>query len=442
MLAVLCASLLLVGMDLTVLHVAVPTLTRRLLPGPTELLWIVDAYSLTVAALLVTAGTLGDRIGRKRVLLAGFAVFGLASAAAALCTAPVPLIAARVALGAGAAMIMAATVSVIRTVFPDDRERALAIGLWTASHSVGASLGPVVGGLLLERFWWGSVFLVNVPIVALALVFGARLVPNSRNPAPRRWDLGSAALSIAGLAAAVFALKRFGEHGSVDLGAAAGAAIGAALLCWFVARQRRSRTPLLDLSLFGDRRFAMATVSVLGCFGCYTALLFLLAQRFQLVDGDSPLGAGRTLLPMAVANAIGAVVAPRLAVWWGRRWIVFAGLALFAVTLAGYAVTGTPAVLAGAGLGAGFVMTLGADAIMAAARPERAGEASAIQETSFELGAGLGVAVLGTVAFGPGFLAAVWTATGLLAVLSVLSAVLLRDQRTAASASGNVKAPA
>ena len=412
-LAVLCASLLLAGIDLTVLHVAVPTLTRELLPSGNELLWIVDIYPLTVAALLVTFGTLADRIGRKRLVLGGLLVFGLASVGAALSGSPAQLIAARGGLGVGAAMFMAATVAIIRQVFTDRRERALALGLWTAANSVGAAVGPALGGMLLERWWWGAIFLVNVPVVLIAAVAGAWVVPESRDPVRRRWDALSALISIAGLFAVVFALKRTADKISMDpTGLGLGAA-GLALLVVFVRRQRRTRHPLLDLSLFADRRFSVATLCVLVCFGCYATLLFFASQLLQLVAGNTPLQSGLALVPLAVASGAGAVTAPWLSVRFGHRWVIvgallgfacgFTGLATVFVHVDGAAsggavgLTSLLAWLVLSGLGAGMVMTMGADAIMSTARADRAGEAGAIQETSFELGSGVGIAVLGTV---------------------------------------------
>ncbi|MEU3063819.1 MFS transporter [Streptomyces subrutilus] len=403
-LAVLSTSLLLCGIDLTVLHVAVPSMSRELHPSGVQLLWIVDIYSLTLASLLVTCGTLGDRIGRKRMVLCGFALFGLASAAAAFSSTTPQLIAARVALGVGAAMIMASTVAIIRVVFTDDRERAVAIGIWTAAHSVGATIGPLVGGVVTEHWGWGAVFLVNVPIVLVILVVGARFIPESKNPAPRHWDLASVALSITGLAGVVYALKQAGEHLSVDWKILVTALGGALLLYAFVRRQRRLAEPLLDFSLFADRRFSTATLCVISCFGSYVALLFFLTQWLQQVGEYSPLRAGLALMPLAAANAVGATTGPWLSARWGNRAALTGALGVFAAALAVLALFGTAgqyASLAGpllvAGYGAGVVMTLGADSIMSAARPERSGEAAAIQETSFELGAGLGVAVLGTV---------------------------------------------
>ncbi|MEV5432543.1 MFS transporter [Streptomyces sp. NPDC052701] len=403
-LAVVSGSLLLCGIDLTVLHVAVPSMSRDLQPSAAQLLWIVDVYSLALAALLVTCGTLGDRIGRRRMVLSGFLTFGLASAACAFSTSTAQLIAARAALGVAAAMIMASTVAIIRVVFTDDRERALAIGVWTSAHSAGATIGPLIGGLVAERWGWSAVFLVNVPVIVVILTVGARVIPESKNPVPRRWDLTSVVLSVTGLAGVVYALKQAGEHAGVNTTILVTAVGGALLLYVFVRRQRRLAEPLLDFSLFGERRFTTATLCVIGCFGSYVALLFFLTQWLQQVGGYSPLLAGLSLMPPAGANAVGAITAPRAARRWGNRRTLTGALSLFAAAYAAIAAVGDTAhygmllpPLLAAGYGAGIVMTLGADSIMSAAQPERSGEAAAIQETSFELGAGLGVAILGTV---------------------------------------------
>ncbi|RKT88773.1 MFS transporter, DHA2 family, multidrug resistance protein [Saccharopolyspora antimicrobica] len=402
-LGILCTTLLLVGMDLTILHVAVPTLSQQLLPSASQLLWMVDSYPLTVAAFLVTCGTLSDRIGRKKVLLGGFAVFGLASAGAAFATTPVVLIGFRAALGFGAAMIAAATVAIIRITFPDARERAFAIGVWSACHSAGAAIGPIAAGFLLEHFWWGSVFLINVPVVLVALVVGAVVVPESKDEVRRRWDALSAVMSVLGLGGLVYALKQIGEHGSVSAPNLMIGVVAVALLIAFVVRQRRIREPLLDLSLFADRKFSVATGAILASFAGYIALMFFATQHFQLVSGYSPLLAGAALLPMAAANAVGAVLAPNVAAVLSDRVAITLALLVFGGSMLGLALLGpgsgygvVVALLAGSGLGVGVVTTLGSDVIMSAADPSRAGAAGAIQETSFELGSGLGIVVLGT----------------------------------------------
>ncbi|MFJ9852277.1 MFS transporter [Streptomyces sp. NPDC101150] len=394
------------GMDLTILNVALPTLGRELLPSSSQLLWITDGYPLTVAATLVVCSTLGDRLGRKRLLMAGLATFALSSFVAALASAPGQLIAARAVQGLGYSMMLSSTVVIIRVLFPVARERALAYGLWVASSSTGAALGPVLGGALVEKFFWGAVFLVNVPIAVLAMVIGAVLVPESRNPGAPRFDVPSAALSILGLAGAVYALQHIGQPEKLSPVTVAVGVLGVALLVAFTVRQRRIANPLLDMRLFADRRFSVSTVAILICYGTYTGLLFLLTQQLQLVNGYSPLTAGLTLVPVAVASAVGGVAAPKLSAAVGNRWGVTAGvsvLALALIALAVFGAAGNLAALIGVGLGAGMVMTLGADQMMAAAPSERAAEAGAVQEVGFSLGAGLGVAAMGiivTVAYG------------------------------------------
>lgn len=399
-LAVLCASLLMVGMDLTVLHVAVPAVSRQLLPTAAQLVWIVDVYALVVAACLLTFGTLGDRFGRKRILVLGFAVFGSASAGAAVSADPAQLIVARAALGVGGAMIMSSTPAIVRILFPDDRERARAVGLWVASYSVGVSLGPLLSGALLERFWWGAAFLINLPIAGVAVVGGLLLVPESRDPRPHRWDWIGALLSALGLGAVVYALQQVGDGGGAPVPSWVIAVAGLSLLVGFVMRQRRIGNPLLDLSLFTDRRFSVAALCVVGCYGAYAALLFLLTQRLQLIDGYSPLRAGLMLTPLAVANGLGSALAPRSGTLFGRHRGLAAGLLLLALALLSFSVFGSADNYAGlvlAGLGSGAVMTLGSDAMLGSARPECAGAVGAIQETSFSFGAGLGLALFGTI---------------------------------------------
>ncbi|WEH36416.1 MFS transporter [Streptomyces sp. AM 4-1-1] len=405
-LAVLLAGMLMGGMDLTILNVALPTVGRELLPSSSELLWITDGYPLTVAATLVVCSTVGDRVGRKRLLVTGVSTFALASLAAALSSAPGQLIAARAVQGLGYAMMLSSTVVIIRVVFPVARERSLAYGLWVASSSTGAALGPVLGGVLVEKYSWGAVFLVNVPIAVLAVVAVIVLVPESRNPDARRFDVPSALLSILGLAGAVYALQHIGQPGNLSPVTIAVGVASVALLVTFTVRQRRITNPLLDMRLFTDRRFSVSTVSILVCYGAYTGLLFLLTQQLQLVDGYSPLKSGLTLVPVAVASALGGVVAPKLAAAVGNRWGVTTGVSVLAVALialAAFGAAGNLASLVGVGLGAGMVMTLGADSMMTAAPPERAAEAGAVQEVGFSLGAGLGVAAMGiivTLAYG------------------------------------------
>ena len=403
-LAVLSACMFLVGMDLTVLNVAAPTLSRLLLPSRVELLWILDAYSLAVAAFVVTCGTVGDRIGRKRMLLFGLAVFGIGSLGAAFAQSPLQLIVARAVLGVGAAAIMATAVAVIRVIFTSREDRTFAIGLWAAGHSVGAAGGPILGGFLVEHFWWGSVFLVNVPIVVASLFLAWRVIPESRDRAPRRWDPLSVVLSVAGVGGLLYWLKRLGGYGFETTACVVGLFALAALVA-FIRRQRRLAQPLLDLSLFADRHFSVPVGCVLAGFGSTPAMLFLLTQKFQLLDGWSPLSAGLGLVPWTAASGIGGTVAPLLARHVGHRSAMTGGLGLFAASLAAVGLASSSAghaifeiLLALAGLGLGVAMPLAGDTMMSAATAERAGEAAAVQEISFELGAALGIVVLDTFA--------------------------------------------
>ncbi|GAA3465675.1 MFS transporter [Nonomuraea roseola] len=400
-LVLLCLSLLLITVDATVLHIAVPALTAALEPSSVELLWIIDAYSLIVAPLLIMFGTLGDRYGRKRLVLWGYVLFGLASAAAAFAPTPLTLILARGLLGVGGAMIMPATLSIIRQVFTDRRERALALGVWSAVAAAGAAVGPLIGGLLVQHFWWGAVFLINVPILLALLPAASRLLPESRRLTGRPWDATSAALSVFGILALAFGLKEAGA------GHAAGLAVlltGAGLLVWFVRRQRRLPHPLLDVGLFKDRAFATGVAGVL--FGVFSlvGLQLMLAQYLQLVLGDSPLRAALRMLPLVLSAIAGGLAAASVLRRIGMRATMSGGLALVAVSLTptlSWGVEAHPIMLAicfvGIGFGLQVALLAASDTIMSAAPEARAGGAAAIEETAYELGAGLGVAVLGTI---------------------------------------------
>lgn len=400
-LTLLCFSLLLIAVDATVLHIAVPALTAALEPSSVELLWIIDAYSLVVAPLLLTFGTLGDRHGRKRLVLAGYLVFGAASAAAAFAPTPTTLIAARALLGIGGAMIMPATLSIIRQVFTDRRERAIALGVWSAVAAAGAAVGPLIGGLLVEHLWWGAVFLINVPILLVLLPTAVRILPESRPRTSQPWDAPSALLSVLGVLALAFGLK---EAGSGQLGGVAAFLCGAGLLVWFVRRQRRLPFPLLDLGLFRQRAFSVGVAAVLLTVFALVGLELMLAQYLQLVLGDSPLAAAVRMLPLMIASVAGGLAGARLLRRVGLRATMSGGLALTTLSLfppLGWGTEPHPLVLAlcfiGIGFGIQVTLLAASDTIMSSAPESRAGCAAAIEETAYELGAGLGVAVLGTV---------------------------------------------
>ena len=303
-LGVLCASLLAIVVDNTIVNVALPTLARDLGADVSELQWVVDAYTLVFAALLLLAGALGDRFGRRRTLLAGLAVFGLASAAAAYSGGVDRLILARAVMGAGAAFIMPATLSLLISVFTDARERALAVGLWAATAGLGVALGPVVGGLLLERFWWGSIFIVNVPLCVLAIVVGRRVIPESRDPVARRIDWTGAALSGAGLLAFVWAVIEAPAKGWTSAAVLAAGALAAVAFTAFVVQQRRAAEPLLDLRLFRNPRFTAASATIMVLFFALFGFLFLATQYLQFVLGYSPSAAGVRVLPYAGAMIV------------------------------------------------------------------------------------------------------------------------------------------
>ncbi|GGN95529.1 MFS transporter [Actinoplanes lobatus] len=402
-LAVLAAAVLLLSIDNTVLALAVPALTADLSPTAEQVLWIGDVYSLALAGLLVLMGNLADRFGRKRVLLLGSAGFGLVSLLAAFASSAEQLIAARLLLGVAGATLMPATLSLIRNIFPDDTERARAIAIWSTAFGAGSAIGPLVGGLLLEHLWWGSVFLINVPVMILILVAGWLLLPESRDPGPGRFDVLSAVLSMAAIVPLVYAIKHVAGHGpdTVTVGCVL-AGVTAGVL--FVRRQRRLEQPMLDVDLFRNPAFSGAVAANMIAIFALTGLLFFFSQYLQLAKGHSPMEAGLAELPATIASivVVGVVGVSAARLGQGRAialglTLAAAGLALVAAAARGpYLWLGLA--LVAIGLGIGLAMTLTGDAIVSAAPPRKAGSVSAISEAAIELGVVLGIAVLGSLA--------------------------------------------
>ncbi len=402
-LAVLSASLLVITMDMTILNIALPDMAAELHPTANQQLWIVDAYSLVLAGLLVSVAAIADRWGRRRMLLAGYLVFAAASLGVLLADSAGTVIALRALLGVGGAMIMPTTLSLIRVVFADPKERATALSIWAAISGLGAAVGPLVGGVLLEHFSWRAAFLVNVPLMAVAIVAGALLLPESRVRAPGRWDAVAAALSLVGMLTLVWAIKEFGAHASFAVPSAWTAlAVAVVALMVFGRRCLRSDSPLLDLRLFRRRQFSAGIVAALGAMFSMIAALLLVAQWLQLVHGASPIGAGVALMPMAIAAAVAALIAPPLSRLIGSRAVLAGGLGLAGAGLGWIGLTRevnlnamlVALTLIGAGIGA---LAIASAMIMGAVPEEKAGNAGALEETAYEVGATLGVAVLGSI---------------------------------------------
>ncbi|MFD5626740.1 MULTISPECIES: MFS transporter [unclassified Streptomyces] len=402
-LCVLVLAVLLVAVDATVLGLATPYISEDLKPSGTQLLWIGDVYSFVIAGLLVSMGSLGDRIGRKKLLLIGATAFGAISVLNAYASTPELMILARALLGVAGATLMPATLALIRNLFHDPRERSLAIGIWGATASAGTAVGPVVGGFLLEHFWWGSVFLINLPVMVVLVLVGIRLLPESRTPNPGPWDLTSVGLSFVGMIAVVYAVKEAAMHG-ITWQPAATALLGAGALYWFVRRQLTLPSPLLDMRLFRHRGFSGAVLADLFTILGLSGLVFFLSQYLQLVQGRGPLEAGLAELPAAIGAVAAGLVAGTVARRFSVRAVVSGGLAGVGLALAALTLltgsTGYP-LLGGAllvvGVGAGLSFTVTADVILSSVPKEQAGAASAVSETAYELGAALGIALLGSI---------------------------------------------
>jgi EmrB/QacA subfamily drug resistance transporter len=416
-LPVLCLSLFLVVVDNTIVNVALPTMARTLGAGTSQLQWIVDAYSLVFAGLLLLAGSLGDRYGRKGVLQVGLVWFGLTSVAASLSHTPGQLIAARAAMGLGSALVFPATLAILTNVFTEPTERAKAIGIWSAVTGLAVALGPITGGALLAHFSWGSIFLVNLPLVVLALVAGHILIPTSRDPVVRRLDVPGVVLSIAAVTLLVFTIIEAPGRGWLSPDTVAGFAGAVVLAAVFVRRERTTPEPMLDVTLFRNLRFSAASLSVAAAFFCLFGFIFVVTQYFQFARGYSACSAGLHTLPFAVAAGVMAPLGARLALVVGTKLVVAGGLASMAVgfLVASFLDTGSsywgavvPSMVL---MGAGLTLTTApaTEAVMGALPPERAGVGAAVNDTTRELGGTLGVAVVGSVfasAFGPRMAAA------------------------------------
>ena len=402
-LAVLTLAVTLLAIDSTVLALAIPSLSADLSPTASQLLWIGDIYSFTLAGLLVTMGNVADRIGRRRLLLIGTLGFGAASVMAAFAPSAGALIAARALLGIGGATIMPSTLSLIRNIFPDARHRTTAIAIWSAGSSGGTALGPLVGGTLLEHFWWGSVFLINVPVMVTVILAGLWLLPESKNDHGAPVDLVSAILSVLAIVPIVYAVKSFAHDGlTVVAVVALLAGLGAGLL--FLRRQGTLTTPLIDVELFKRPAFTWAILATVLAIFSLAGLLYFFSQYLQLVRGYSALRAGLTELPTSLASiaiiTVVAAVVRRLGngrVLGGGLILAAGGLLVVAVgeSYGGIVVICIGLLVIGAGVGLAFTVSTGA--VLGSVPADRAGAASAISETGLELGVALGIAVLGTI---------------------------------------------
>jgi MFS transporter, DHA2 family, multidrug resistance protein len=401
LLAVMLAFLPVV-LDMTILHIAVPSLTLALQASTTQVLWIIDIYSLLMAGLLVPMGTLADRIGHRRLLLTGLAIFGLASILAAFSTTPTMLIGGRVLLAFGASMIMPCVLGIIRVTFDDPGERAIALGLWGTVGSAGAAVGPLVGGALLEHFWWGSVFLINVPVVLLICPIIAFALPRAKLGKLGEWHLNQALLLIVGIVGLVFAIKSgFGAKQPLWIAIAA-AIVGLVGLALFVRSQRRAADPMLDLSLLSRPPIMIGMAMAVITAGALAGVELTIAQELQFVLDKSPLQAGFFMLPIMVAAAVGGPIAGFLSNRFGLRLVASLSLLIAAVSLAALAQFDfhhhgkiIAALLALLGLSLSIGLTASSIAIMGAVEAEKGGAAGALEAMGYELGAGLGITFFG-----------------------------------------------
>ncbi|UHA73301.1 MFS transporter [Paenibacillus sp. 481] len=402
-LAIVSSGLLLIVMDMTILYTALPSLTHDLGASASEKLWILNGYSLVMAGLLPAMGTLGDRLGYKKIFTLGLLVFAIASVIAAFSPVPVVLVVARVLLAVGASMMMPATLSIIRVTFTNERELALAIGIWGSVSSGGAGLGPIVGGLLLERFWWGSVFLINLPIAILAIALTLIYVPKHAGNKDKKWDLiGSVQIMIA-MVGIIYSIKEFARREGTLTFAIIGAVIGVLALIIFIRRQNNSTNPLIDLSLFKITRFSTGFITALVGTFAQMGIQYMVIQRLQLVEGLSPLQAGLFTISLPLAALIVGPLAGTILHRFDVIRIKSVSLLIAALGMSIFLMQFESSsngqilglALLGAGLGAG--MTAASHSIMNYAPPHKAGMAASIEEVAYEIGGASGIAIIGSM---------------------------------------------
>ena len=404
-LAVVLIASLAINVETTIVNVALPTLNSELHASTRGLQWIVDAYNLAFAALVLAGGTIGDKFGRRGTLIAGLMLFALSSVGAALCTSTASLIVMRLVMGVAAALIYPTTLAIITDTFREPKPRAVAIGLWGAVTGLGVAIGPILGGALLEHFWWGSLFLALVPIALAAAVSAPILIPASAPDGSSRLDRVGLLLSVVMLGALVYTIIEAPERGWTSLPTLGGFALAAAAGVWFALWERRQRDPLIDITLFGNLRFSAASGAVTVAFFALFGFIFLITQFMQQLQGFGPLGTGVRILPVALSIAIGSVVGTQLAVTRiGTKAIVFLGLLMMAASFAwisvidltvSYPEMAAQMVLLGGGLG--LTTAPATDSIMGVVRPEQAGAGSAVNDATRQVGGTLGVAIIGSI---------------------------------------------
>jgi EmrB/QacA subfamily drug resistance transporter len=406
-LAALCPAIIVITVDTTIVNVALPTLGRTIASSTGELQWIVDAYTVVFAGLLLTCGSIGDRSGRRRALTAGLVVFAAGCLGSALVGTAGGLVAMRALTGVGAALIFPATLSIITNVFTDPGERQRAIAVWASTAGIGVALGPLTGGILLEHFYWGSIFLVNLPIVALCLLGVALAVPESRDPVHRRLDLLGAGLSIAGLGTLVYGVIRGGSDGWSDAVTLTTLAAGAVLVALFVLHEATTAEPMLDVRVFRNPRFSGASVAVAACYFCLFGTIFLVTLHMQVVLGYGTLAAGVRTVPFALVLMVTTNVTPRLVARYGSRAPIVAGLLAASgsqvLRMASTPQTGYGLIFAAQcvlAFGMGLILAPATASIMGSLPPARAGVGSAMNDTTRQVGGALGVALMGSVATG------------------------------------------